>query len=376
MTTRSRILSAIFLLLAAHGSCLASEIGIDVMSADNTICDLGHISVKDGPQTCRFRITNNGTEEIELTEAITSCGCTQVRLPESPITPGSTVEIEVIYDNKEVTEFFDKRIALRFKGIDTPMLLSVRGSTARAERNRFKHATRFLRFEKEEYMAGDVIQGCEASGELKAIYRGHKPARLEFSSPDEGIYVEAAHTLLRHGDTLSIRYRIIPRPADFGTRTYRIFASRITGDSPVPDRKGIAVVAVSHAGSCSDDGGAFCPIMETGWKHMALGAMRARAVKVIEMPVSNTGDADLSIFRIDGEGISGECSDIMLKPGESRTLKLSFEPRRKKKGRYAETVTIYSNDHIKPEHSLYFTYDIKATHSLFRPHHQARLDLE
>ena len=376
MTTRSSIIAAIALLLATHGLCSATENGKDVMTAENTVCDLGRISVGDGPQTCRFKITNNGSEEIEIKEAITSCGCTKVLLPEGPVAPGETVTVEVTYDNKEVTEFFDKRIALRFDGTHTPLILSVRGSTAAPVRNRFRFASRFFKFEKEEYMAGDVIQGCTASGELKAIYRRRKPAMFEFSSPDKGINVEAAHTLLRHDDTLTIHYFIRTRPADYGTREYLILASRKGKHGMTPDKKGIRVVAVSHADLSSARDTLCTPEMNTGWKHMALGEIKAKDVRTIEVPVSNSGNAELSIYKVDGECISGECSGITVKPGESRTLKLKFEPQDKKKGRYAEIITVYSNDAVKPEYTMYFTYDIKATKLFKRPHHQARLDLE
>ena len=372
MTTRNRIAATIILLLAAHGLCLANEDGMNVMSAENSICDLGHISVKDGPQTCRFRITNNGSDEIEITDAVTSCGCTTVRLPEKPVAPGETVSVEVTYDNKEVTEFFDKRIALRFKGIDTPLLLSVRGSTAKAGRNRFRYACGSLRFEKEEYKVGDVIQGCPASGEMKAIYRGLRPAELEMSSPDEGIRVEAAHTLLRHGDTLSIHFTVITDADDFGTKEYRVFPVRITERGRKPGRKGISIRAVSHAEMCSESYGTCSPELKTGWKQMSLGAIRKGEVRAVEVPVENTGKADLTIYRIDGENISTDCPGAIIKPGESSTFILSLEPKRRRKGKYADTFTVYSNDNIKPEYNLYVTYNLTNKHS--KSDHTTRQD--
>lgn len=372
MTIRSSILAALSLLLAAHGLCNASESDINVMSAENTICDLGHISVKDGPQTCRFKITNNGSDEINLTEAITSCGCTTVKLPEGPIAPGETVNIDVTYDNKEVTKFFDKRIALRFSGIDTPMLLSVRGSSESPGRNHFKYVGRFLKYEKEEHPAGDVIQGCPVSGELKAIYRKRKPARFEFSCPD-GMEVRGDEAIHRYGDTITIHYTIHTRCSDFGTVKYRILASRRIGNTVTPDKRNIAVTALSHAPCCSDNDSTCVPEMITGWKHMALGKMHAKEERTIEVPISNNGNTDLAIYRIDCNGLVEECKDIVLKPGETRTMVMKFKPQHAKKGRYAETLTIYSNDIVKPEYSLYFTYDIKAT-PFFRktnttPHH-------
>lgn len=361
MITRSRTLASLIFLITAHSICSFAGNSIEQLSAENTICDLGHISVKDGPQTCRFNITNNGSDEIEITEAITSCGCTQVRLPEGPIAPEETVSIEVTYDNKEVTEFFDKRIALRFKGIDTPLLLSVKGSTANPERKRFRYTSRFLKFEKEEFKAGDVIQGCAASGELKAIYRRFRPAKIAFSCQEEGIEIKSDTATLRRGDTLTLRYSIVTGTDCFGTKEYRILPCRISGKDRRLDRKGIRITAVSHAEMNPEEDGARRPELNTGWKHTNLGVLRRGKVRTVEIPVTNSGDADLVIHRIDCKGITPACCRTVIRPGESETLTLNFKPQTRRKGRYAETMTLYSNDKVNPECALYLTYEIKAT---------------
>lgn len=358
MITRSRILASLTFLIAAHSMCCAAGNNTALPSAENTICDLGHISVKDGPQTCLFRITNNGPDEIEITEAVTSCGCTQVQLPEGPIGPGDTVSIEVTYDNKEVTEFFDKRIALRFKGIDTPLLLSVKGSTANPGRRRFRYASRFLRFEEEEIKAGDVIQGCAASGELKAVYRRFRPARIAFDCQDKGIGIKADTALLRYGDTLTIRYSIVTGNDCFGTKEYRILPQRILGKRIRPDRKAIRISVVSHAEMSPEEDGARRPELKTGWKHLNLGTLRRGHVKAVEVPLTNNGDADLVVYRIDCNGITPDTGKTVIRPGETETLTLNFMPQNRRKGRYAEIMTLYTNDKVRPEYALYLMYDI------------------
>lgn len=114
----------------------------------------------------------------------------------------------------------------------------------------------------------------------------------------------------------------------------------------------------------SETDGSGCPELKTGWKQMSLGVIRKGEVRAVEVPVENIGNAELSIYRIDGENISADCPGTIIGPGETSTLILNFEPQRKRKGRYAQTLTIYSNDIVKPEYSLYFTYEIKS-HTIF-----------
>lgn len=47
-----------------------------------------------------FKFTNTGTEDLIISEAKGTCGCTVPSYPREPIPPGATGEIQVAYDSK------------------------------------------------------------------------------------------------------------------------------------------------------------------------------------------------------------------------------------------------------------------------------------
>ncbi|MGB0886917.1 MAG: DUF1573 domain-containing protein [Vicingaceae bacterium] len=53
---------------------------------------------QDSKNTKIFKFTNTGSEPLIIEDAKGSCGCTVPKYPKEPIKPGSTGEIEVVYN--------------------------------------------------------------------------------------------------------------------------------------------------------------------------------------------------------------------------------------------------------------------------------------
>jgi hypothetical protein len=75
-----------------------------------------------------FKFTNTGTEPIIITEVKTSCGCTKVDYPKTPIKPGEKGVIKVNFDTTGKLDRQDRTVdvisnakggphQLRFKGV-------------------------------------------------------------------------------------------------------------------------------------------------------------------------------------------------------------------------------------------------------------------
>ncbi len=52
-----------------------------------------------------FEFTNTGVDTLEIKGVRTSCGCTQAKKPDAPLSPGESAVIEVSYDSKRVGIF-------------------------------------------------------------------------------------------------------------------------------------------------------------------------------------------------------------------------------------------------------------------------------
>lgn len=97
-------------------------------SLDKSVHDFGTVSVKDGPQSCVFTVTNTGAEPLRILTVISSCGCTAAGWTKEPIAPGSTGKVEVSYANDEGPYPFDKALTVYFDGITKPAVIHIRGT--------------------------------------------------------------------------------------------------------------------------------------------------------------------------------------------------------------------------------------------------------
>ena len=94
---------------------------------DHTVHDFGTVSVKDGPLTCTFTLTNVSSDEIFIYEVVTSCGCTDVKWPRKPIPSGGKAKISATYNNQDGPYPFDKMLTAYITGMDHPVILRLRG---------------------------------------------------------------------------------------------------------------------------------------------------------------------------------------------------------------------------------------------------------
>jgi hypothetical protein len=84
-----------------------------IMNFENTSHDFGAF-YENVRQSCVFKFTNTGTEPLVIHQAITSCGCTVADFTKTPIQPGKTGEVSVMYDGSgKLYGPFKKTITVR-----------------------------------------------------------------------------------------------------------------------------------------------------------------------------------------------------------------------------------------------------------------------
>lgn len=87
-----------------------------------------------------------------------------------------------------------------------------------------------------------------------------------------------------------------------------------------------------------------------------LGRIRPNATTVREIQFLNTGKRELDIKSVQGNCtcIMASASKTSLKPGESSSIKIEFNPM-DRKGTQQKAVTVYSNDPQNPVQRVTFT---------------------
>jgi len=76
--------------------------GIPVMTFDKVMHDFGAISIGEKKSTA-YNFTNTGTVDLEI-EIVTSCHCTTLDYSTTPVKPGESDVINIIFDSSSKTE--------------------------------------------------------------------------------------------------------------------------------------------------------------------------------------------------------------------------------------------------------------------------------
>ena len=366
MIIRNRILTLAVMLMLPAGICHSTECFRNTVSLNGTIHDFGTISIKEGPKTCSFKLTNISGTPLRITEIVTSCGCTEAKWEKAPIAPEETAVIEVTYDNKEVSNLFDKRVAVHFEGIEEPLMLGIRGSsTDGSRRGSYRYRCSSLKFEKESYYAGEVHHSDAVHGELTAVYCGLRPSRIILNSSSDRLVLDCSEFDAHRGDTLRIGYTVKAKETDFGRVNCFISSSK----AGKPSRRHVRLWARACADyrAAGTEGG---PSLATDRKQYAAGNIKSGSKGGFEIRISNNGDEELIIYKIDSEHISAASEgSFSFKPGESRNISLTLDSGHLDAGKHAEAVTIYSNDTIFPEYNFYVTYNVEQNTFLARLFH-------
>lgn len=113
--------------LLAITPTLRLSAGGPTVTFDHMVHDFGTVSMKDGPLSCTFTLTNVSSEDIIIYEVVSSCGCTDVKWPRTAIPSGGTAKISATYKNQDGPYPFDKMLTAYITGMDHPVILRLRG---------------------------------------------------------------------------------------------------------------------------------------------------------------------------------------------------------------------------------------------------------
>lgn len=123
------LLTTIFMIMAIISGASTPEKNVAVMTFKNTTFDFGTFSESSPKVTAEFTFTNTGDGPLVIHQAIASCGCTVPTYPKTPIKPGATGKITVVYNGKgKFPGHFKKSITLRTNSKKEMIRLYIEGN--------------------------------------------------------------------------------------------------------------------------------------------------------------------------------------------------------------------------------------------------------
>ncbi|MFY0599879.1 MAG: DUF1573 domain-containing protein [Cyclobacteriaceae bacterium] len=114
----------VFVLSLAMAITVVASVGS--LSWKATSLDLGEIKANESIDLS-FSFENTTSEEVFITNAKGSCGCTQVEFSKEGIAPGSTAEITAKFKSSKVGAF-NKTIKVTTSASEEQTVLSFRGT--------------------------------------------------------------------------------------------------------------------------------------------------------------------------------------------------------------------------------------------------------
>ena len=226
----SPIASALFfasgdhVLVAAAETVEAAEVK-DIISWDKTVHDFGDVSVKDGPLSCTFTVTNNGTEPVTIFEVVSSCGCTDVKWSREKIQPGKTGTVSATYKNEDGPMPFDKTLTVYISGVKKPVILRLRGVVHEKKKSlaELYGAQKLGTFgmKTREFQAGTVRQGLSVSETAQVANLGKAPLKVSFADVSDHLSVSVSPNPIPAGKVATLSMTVQSAPGVYGRQTYR-----------------------------------------------------------------------------------------------------------------------------------------------------------
>ncbi|ASU33743.1 DUF1573 domain-containing protein [Mucilaginibacter xinganensis] len=95
----------------ADNTTTANAANAPVMKFEKDTHDFGKIKSGD-KVTYDFKFTNSGKSPLIITDAIATCGCTKPEWPKTPIKPGESGNIHVVFNSAAKMGLQDKMITI------------------------------------------------------------------------------------------------------------------------------------------------------------------------------------------------------------------------------------------------------------------------
>jgi hypothetical protein len=96
---------------AAENSTPANKAAAPVMKFDNESHNFGKVAEGD-KVVYDFKFTNAGKSPLIITDARASCGCTVPEWPHTPVKPGESASIHVVFNSAAKKGLVDKQVTV------------------------------------------------------------------------------------------------------------------------------------------------------------------------------------------------------------------------------------------------------------------------
>ena len=331
-------------------------------SFDKTVHDFGDISVKDGPQSCTFTLTNTGTEDLVVFEVVSSCGCTDVKWTRGTIKPGASAVISATYKNEDGPNAFDKTLTVYITGTKRPVILRLRGVVHQEKKSLSERfgSGRLGDFgiKERSLKTGTLKQGLQVSEQVQVANLGAKPLEVAFTTDSPQLQLSVAPNPIPPGSTATLSYTVTAHPD--------IYGRHVCHAVPVLNgRKADGNLAVTtwtqenFAGlTASERDKGPLPYFENSTFNF--GIVKAGTELEGTFNLTNRGHAPLHIFKADAEDTALTAADTPdVAPGQKGSVRFSLDTSNLPQGECVIMLSLTTNSPLRPLVNLFVAGEIR-----------------
>ncbi len=323
--------------------------------------DFGIVAENKGPVTHEFVFTNNSTRPVKILKVQASCGCTTPGWSKEAVAPGKEGFIQASYNPKGRPGFFNKSLTVTTDLEPSPVILQIKGQVSNEEKpapSDFPAGIGNLKLKVASFNMGRVFLKDEyVVREFPVMNAGTDP--LEFTGNFRHpayIRVDVQPRTLGPGEKGVIRVSYNGAlKKQYGFQSDNVELE--TNDKAIP-MKSFSVFATleDYFPEMSAAELAKAPKLNIPGTSLDFGNIKPNTESEREIILTNTGRKELELRSIQPNCscIKATASKTSIKPGESTTVKIAFNPQ-DRRGTQNKAVTFYSNDPANPVQRVTFT---------------------
>lgn len=325
------------------------------------IHDFGTVDENGGPVTYEFSFVNNSNRPVKILKVQASCGCTTPGWSKEAIAPGKEGFVQASYNPKGRPGFFNKSLTVMTDLEANPIILQIKGHVTNDEDpapSDFPVSKGSLKFRTSSFNMGRVYRKDEyVVRDFPVLNTGDKPITFTGESAHPSyIKLDVQPKVLEPGKkgVIKVSYNGALRDA-YGFQSDNI--ELVTDDAADPS-KSFSVYATLEdffpETTVSEMSRA--PEFTLSGRTIDFGNIRPNTTVVREVAFTNTGKKNLELRAIQPNCtcITATANKTTLKPGESGTISISFNPANRI-GTQNKAVSFYTNDPRNPVQRLTFT---------------------
>ena len=319
--------------------------------------DFGLMKEAAGPAKGSVRFINQGKEEISVTGAKPSCGCTSVELPQDPIAPGDTAVIAFFYDPTGLPGRFDKSIRV-YIGEHDSYRIGIKGKvlgTPGSLEQFYPYTIGNLRLSDIKIVGGEMTHGTSRNFFVTAYNQGQDSIMPTYRSESRALKPESSLVMMGPGDLSSVSLFFNSGLVEnVGEVEIPVTVSYNSGDETISDvLTFVAKVTPDFSRLTPEqvDNGPRCYLYPP---KVDLGIVSGSKSLEFDFGIQNQGKTKMNVLRISPREkvLSVKKKPGVIKPGKSENARLTINPATLSEGPFNIIIDVITDDPLHPVRTL------------------------